>query len=354
MRRGGPRALLLLFATASSFACDDAAPPEHAFGAGARVSIHGVGATVPKALFAKWTEQYALVDPTTSLAYDAQGSGAGVRGVKDRTSDFGVSDASLSDADAKSYGDVLHVPLAVEAIAIVYAVQGAPAARLQASEDLVADLFLGRVAFWDDAAIAAANPGIKLPHTPVRVVYRGDESGSSFVLSEWLSKTTKKWGIAASRSLSLPSGFAAQKDDGMLERLRTSDGSLGYVSAVTAFSQHLASFAVRNPAGRMVGPSLEGMRAAAANVALGDDLRAHATAAPGDLAYPLCSFTFGLVRADGPDPARRRALARFLWWATHDGQRFAPPLGFGALPGELVVRDEAMLRAMRAGGEPAL
>ena len=318
------------------------------------MTVHGTGATVPRALFAKWAEQYALVDPTTSLAYDAEGSGAGVRGVKDKTTDFGVSDAPLSDADAQNYGDVLHLPLAVEAIAIVYALQGAPAARLQATEDLVADLFMGRVSYWDDPAVLAANPGVKLPHTVVRVVYRSDESGSSYVLSEWLSKTTKKWSNAPSRSLTLPGGIAVPKDDGMLARLRANDGSIGYVSAVTALGQHLPSFAVRNPSGRMVAPSLEGMRAAAATVALGGDLRAHATAAPGELAYPLCSFTFGLVRADGPNPERRRALARFLWWATHDGQRFAPPLGFGALPGELVVRDEDVLQSVRAAGDPAL
>jgi phosphate transport system substrate-binding protein len=346
------RAVVLLVAATAS-GCDDA-PAERSFGAGASVTIQGVGATTPKALFSKWAEQYALVDPTTPVAYDPQGSGGGVRGVKGRTADFGVSDAPLSDADARSYADVLHVPLAVEAIAIVYALQGAPAARLRATEDLMADMFNGVVGFWDDPAIAAVNPGVRLPHTPVRVVYRGDESGSSYVLSEWLSKTTSKWSIPATRSLSLSSGTPVQRDDGMLARLRGNDGSLGYVSAVTAFAQRLPAFAVRNPAGRMVGPSLEGMRAAAATVALGGDLRAHATAAPGELAYPLCSFTFGMVHADGPDPARRRALARFLWWATHDGQRFAPPLGFGALPGELVVRDEGVLRSLRADGEPAL
>jgi phosphate transport system substrate-binding protein len=316
--------------------------------------LHAAGATVPRALLAKWFEQYSLVDPTTTLTYEAAGSGAGVRGVKDRSKDFGVSDAPLSSADAASYSDVRHLPLAVEAIALVYAVQGAPA-RLQATEDVVADLLLGRIAWWDDAAILGLNPGVKLPHTRVHVVYRGDESGSSYVLSDWLSRTSKKWGISPTRSLTLPDpSITAQRDDGMLARLRATDGSVGYVSAVTALAEHVSSFALRNGTGRFVGPSLEGMRAAAASAHLGDDLRADATAAPGELAYPLCSFTFGLVRADGPEPAQRRALVRFLWWAVHDGQKFAPPLGFGALPGELAVRDEEVLRGLRAAGDPAL
>jgi phosphate transport system substrate-binding protein len=347
------RLLALLLAVTAAGCADE--PSEGSYGAGTAVTVHGAGATVPKALFAKWEAQYRLVDPTTTLLYDAQGSGAGVHAVKERAGDFGVSDSPLSDSDAKNYSDVLHLPLAVEAIALVYALQGAPAGHLKVTEDLMADILKGSVTWWDDPALVALNAGAKLPHTSIKVVYRGDESGSSFVLTEWLSKTSKRWGGAApTRTLTLGTGVAAQKDDGMLARLRANDGSVGYVSAVTAFAEHLPTFAIRNPAGRFVSPTLDGMRAAAATAQLGFDLRGHATAAPGDLAYPLCSFTFGMVRVDGPEPARRRALARFLWWATHDGQKFAPPLGFGALPGELVARDEDALRQLRAGGDPAL
>jgi phosphate transport system substrate-binding protein len=253
-----------------------------------------------------------------------------------------------------AHRDVWHLPVAVEAIAVVYALAGLGPARLQVTEDVLADMLSGRVAFWDDPALATLNAGMKLPHVPVRPVYRGDQSGSSYLLSEWLGKTSKRWGQPASRSLTLPSGVAAQKDDGMLARLRGSDGSLGYLSAVTALSEHVQSLAVRNGAGHFVVPSLEGMRAAASAADLGPDLRAHAVAAPGDLAYPICSFTFVLLRADGPNADGRRALARFFWWATHDGQSFAPPLGFGALPGELLLRDEGVLHALLAAGQPAL
>jgi len=321
----------------------------------ATVSLHAVGATVPKALVAKWIEQYSLVDPSTKLVYDAEGSGAGVRAAKNDSADFATSDFPLSDAEVSATGGaVSHLPVAVEAIAIVYTLQSGPAGPLRVTEDLLSDLLTGSVLWWDDPAVVAVNPGAKLPHTAVHVVYRGDESGSSFVLSEWLSKTSKRWEKPATRSLTLPVGVAAQRDDGMVARLRANDGSIGYVSAVAAAADHLSTLAVRNGAGRFVSPTLEGMRAAATTAQLGADLRARATAAPGELAYPLCSFAFVLVQRDGADRARRRATARFLWWAIHDGQKFAPPLGFGALPGELMVRDEDVLRSLRAGAEAAL
>lgn len=350
----GVAVALVLGAATSS--CDDGADTRSYNQAKSQVIVSGVGATTSRALFAKWADQYALVDPSTSVRYDAAGSGAGVRAALDGTSDFGVSDDALSDDDAAEHRDVLHLPVAVEAIAIVYSLAGLPrATHLQMSEDVLADALLGRISWWDDAAIASLNVGIKLPHTMIRPAYRADQSGSSQLLSDWLKKTTHNWSIAPTRSLTLPGGAAAvQKDDGMVARLRGSDGALGYLSAARAYSEQLPTLAVRNAAGHFVQPSLEGMREAAAAANLGADLRAQAVAAPGDLAYPICSFTFLLVRADGPVQASRHALARFLWWATHDGQSFGPSLGFGALPGELLVRDEGVIRALRAAGQPAL
>jgi phosphate transport system substrate-binding protein len=349
-------------ACALALSCDDSRAEREWTAVRETVSLRGVGATVPKALFAKWQEQYAMVEPTTRLAYDAQGSGAGVRVAEEGSADFGVSDTPLSDEDAARFTSVRHLPLAVEAIAIVYSLQGVTAGHLQITEDVLADMLTGGIAWWDDGAIAALNPGIKLPHVPVHVVFRDDESGTSFLLSEWLSKTSKRWSLPVSRSLKLApalaihgrTGLSAQKDDGMVSGVRAYEGGLGYLSAVTALDQHLPTLAVRNAAGRFVIPSLDGMRSAAASAQLGGNLRAHAIAGPGDLAYPICSFTFVLVPEDGPDGPRRRALARFLWWAAHEGQRFAPQLGFGALPGELAVRDEEVLRSLMAQGQPAL
>jgi len=345
---------LLLVASAS---CDDGSDKSGYDVARPAVVLHGVGASVAKPLFAKWAEQYALVDPSTTVVYDAAGSGAGVKATLESTADFGVSDSPLSDADSAAHRDVVHLPAAVEAIALVYSVTGlalTSPARLQATPDVVADMLAGRILWWDDRLLAADNPGVKLPHTAIRVAYRGDQSGSSFLLTEWLSKTSRKWPDPPTRSLTLPNGIAVQKEDGMLQRLAGSDGTLAYVSAVTAMARQLPTLAVRNAAGRFVTPTLEGMRAAAATADLGGDLRAHAVAAPGDLAYPICSFTFVMLHADGSNAPARRALARFFWWATHDGQAFAPPLGFGALPGELQVRDEGVLRSLRAAGDPAL
>jgi phosphate transport system substrate-binding protein len=345
----------LLTALLACAACDSSSDSRAYDVARPAVALHGTGATVSRALFTRWSEQYARVDPSTTVTYDAAGSGAGVKAALEGTADFGVSDSPLSDADTTAHREVVHLPVAVEAIAIVYSLAAAGPARLQVNEDVLADMLIGRVAWWDDPALAVLNPGVKLPRVAVRPVYRGDQSGSSFLLSDWLSKTSKRWTLPATRALTLPgAATAAQKDDGMLARLRGNDGAVGYLSAVTAMSEHITSFAVRNPAGHFVLPSLEGMRAAASAADLGGDLRAHAVAAPGDLAYPICSFTFVLLRSTGDGVAQRQALARFLWWATHDGQSFAPPLGFGALPGELEVRDEGVLHALRAGDEVAL
>lgn len=342
-------------ALAAASACNDATDRSAYDVPRPPIALHGIGASVSKALFARWAEQYALVDPSTTLVYEAAGSGAGVKAALESTADFGVSDSPLSDADVAAHGDVLHLPVAVEAIALVYTLAGMTPTRLQVTEDLFADMLSGRVGWWDNPAVAALNAGAKLPHVPVRPAYRADQSGSSYLLSEWLGKTSRNWHDPPTRSLTLHVGTAVQKEDGMLARLSGTDGSVGYVSAVTAYAQHLQTLAVRNAAGRFVTPSLEGLRAAASTAYLGGDLRADAVGAPGDLAYPICSFTFVLLNSrGGGNVAARRALAHFFWWATHDGQAFAPPLGFAALPGELQVRGEGVLHALRAGDAPAL
>jgi phosphate transport system substrate-binding protein len=324
---------------------------------GVHVTLQGSGATVPKALFASWQREYARVDPDVGIDYSAVGSGAGVRAIKAQQTSFGISDVPLSDSDAATYPDIVHVPLAVEAIAVVYKLGGV-SSGLQVTEDVVADMLVGSVRWWDDPKLVSLNPQAKLPHVGVHPVFRGDESGSSFLLTQWLSRASHRWTLGnATRSLTLPVGTPAQKDEGMIAQLLAQDGTVGYLSAVTAADHQLAVFALRNQAGRFVTPSLEGMRAAASVAQLaqsGDPLRADATNCPGDLAYPVCSFTFALVQRTGADGATRRALARFLWWATHDGQKFAPPLGFGALPGEFDVRVEGALKTLRVGNEPAL
>ena len=355
-RRRRLHATAVVAALLASVACNDSTDRNSYDVPRAPIALHGVGATASKALFARWAEQYALVDPSTTLVYEAAGSGAGVKAALEDTADFGVSDSPLSDADAAAHGDVMHLPVAVEGIALVYTLAGLPPTRLQATEDLAADMLSGRVAWWDDPAILALNAGVKLPHVAIRPVYRADQSGSSYLVSQWLAKTSRKWHDPATRSLTLPTGTGAQKEDGVLARLSGTDGSLGYVSAVAALAAHLPTFAVRNAAGRFATPSLEGLRAAAATANLGGDLRADAVAAPGDLAYPICSFTFVLLRATSKgNEVARRAVGHFFWWATHDGQAFAPPLGFAALPGELQVRGEGVLHALRgADGEPLL
>src|ERR1035441_7911824 len=206
---------LLLVASAS---CDDGSDKSGYDVARPAVVLHGVGATVAKPLFAKWAEQYALVDPSTTVVYDAAGSGAGVKAAigSGSTADFGVSDSPLSDTDSAEHRDVVHLPAAVEAIALVYSLAGLGPTRLQATPDVVADMLAGGILWWEDRLVAADNPGVKLPHVAVRPAYRGDQSGSSYLLSEWLSKTSKKWHDPPTRSLVLPAGLAGMQEDGIV------------------------------------------------------------------------------------------------------------------------------------------
>ena len=54
------------------------------------------------------------------------------------------------------------------------------------------------------------------------------------------------------------------------------------------------------------------------------------------------------------DPVKGKAIAQFIWWAIHDGQKFGPPLHYATLPAEVVKMEEATLKGLTAKGQPLL
>jgi phosphate transport system substrate-binding protein len=340
--------------------CQDA-PPSPALDRATPVKLQGRGASFPKPLYATWTTEYRNVDPATQIDYDPAGSGAGAKAILSHGVDFGASDVPLSnDQMAQADRALLHVPMTLGAVAITYNGNGLPS-HLHLTPEALAGMLLGDVKKWNDPVIAMVNPDVKLPDTPVSVAFRSDSSGTSYVLGDYLSKVSKRWRDvvgAPSTTLVLPKTIAAlpaEKNDGVAKRVSETQGAIGYVDFAHAREQKLSVADLRNQVGRFVAPSLEAIAASGAACELGDDLRASLTDAPGEASYPIASFTYIIVYEQASDPLAGLRLARFLWWATHDGQKFGPSLGYATLPSEVVVRVETRLHRMAtAKGQPLL
>ena len=156
------------------------------------------------------------------------------------------------------------------------------------------------------------------------------------------------------KSLKWPVGLGGKGNEGVTGLIKQAPGAVGYIELAYANQNHLPVAALKNREGQFVVPSLASVTAAAAGVSVPEDYRVSITDAPGPDSYPIAAFTYLLVYRDVADPLRGAALARFLWWAAHDGQRLAPALDYAPLPAALVTRVEATVRSLTAQGKPAL
>ena len=323
---------------------------------GKSVSLEGAGATFPYPLYSKWVFEYGRIHPNIRINYQSIGSGGGIRQITEGTVDFGGSDAFMKDeALAQLKGKLLHIPTTLGAVVITYNLSDVTA-NLKLSPEVIAGVFLGEILRWNDPKIIALNPGLTLPDAPIGVVHRSDGSGTTAVFTDYLTKASPGWAekVGSGTSVSWPIGLGAKGNEGVTGQVKSTPGSVGYVELVYAKQNGLPYASVRNRSGSFVEPALEGISAAAASVAVPADFRVSITDAPGEKAYPISAFTWILLYQDQKDAAKGTALAEFLWWAIHDGQKLGGALGYAPLPAEVVTKVGAALQTVTAGGKPAL
>jgi len=324
---------------------------------GAQMLVNGAGATFPYPIYSKWFDEYTKIDPEARFNYQSIGSGAGIKQISARTVDFGATDGPMTDEQlSKAPGALLHIPTVLGAVVATYNLPGAPTVNF--GGDVLADIFLGKITKWNDARIASANPGVSLPNQPIIVVHRSDGSGTTYIWVDYLSKVSAEWQQKVGRNTSVnwPVGLGGKGNEGVAGQIKQTPGALGYVELAYAVKNKLPVAAVKNAAGKFVTPTIASTTAAAAGSAkdMPADFRVSLTNAPGEGAYPVASFTWLLVYKDQPDQVKGRALAKFLWWATHEGQRYTDELLYAPLPPQVVTKIEATLKTMTFNGQPLL
>ena len=306
--------------------------------ASGRVALTGAGATFPQPLYSKWFSDYAR-QTGVRINYQSIGSGGGIRQLSEGTVDFGATDSPMTDdeiAKAKG-GPVLHIPTVLGAVVVTYNLPDVTQS-LRLTGPVLADIFLGRIKKWNDPRIAQLNQGVSLPNTDILVVRRSDESGTTYIFTDYLSAVSPAWaqGPGKGKGVNWPVGLGAKGNEGVAGQVKQLPGSVGYVELAYAKQNRLAYAAIRNADGAFVVPSIESVTAAAAGAIarLGpsSDYRISVVNAPGAGAYPISSFTWLLVYQRQPDPTKGRQLVDFLRWALSEGQRTAPTLDYAPLP----------------------
>jgi phosphate transport system substrate-binding protein len=347
-------ALLCLTAVAG---CDRGDGTGEAGGSGDKiVSLNGAGATFPYPLYSKWMSEYNKLHPNIRINYQSIGSGGGIRQIIAGTVDFGATDAAMEASEEKQAPrKLVHIPTTLGAVAVTYNLPDVKS-EVRLTPDTIAGIFLGDITKWNDPKIAEANPGVALPDRLVKVVYRSDGSGTTAVFTDYLAAISGAWKgkVGAGKSVKWPTGLGAKGNEGVTGQVKVTPGGVGYVELAYALQNKMPVAAVQNQAGQFVTPQIDAITAAAKGAEMPDTLHRSIVNAPGEGAYPIAAYTYILVYEELKDPQKGQALAEFLWWAVHDGQKYAEELHYAPLPATVVAKVEKRLKELKVGGKPAL
>jgi phosphate transport system substrate-binding protein len=303
--------------------------------------LTGAGATFPFPIYSKWFSDYAS-KTNVKINYQSIGSGGGIRQLSEQTVDFGATDAPMSDAElAKAKGGpVLHIPTVLGAVVVTYNVPEL-ARPLRLDGATLADVFLGTITKWNDARIAALNPGAKLPSSDILVVHRSDGSGTSYVFTDYLASVSPAWAAkpGKGKEVQWPVGLGGKGNEGVAGTVKQTPGSIGYVELAYAKQNKLAFADIRNAKGQFVTPTIAAVTAAAAGAAAAlpanTDYRVSIVNSAGANAYPISSFTWLIVYRNQPDAVKGKKLLDFVRWALTSGEKSAAALDYAPLPASM-------------------
>ena len=323
------------------------------------VNLNGAGATFPAPLYTKWFDAYNKLTGV-KVNYQPIGSGGGVSQITEGTVDFGATDGIMSDAEVtkaeSKSGPIMHIPMASGSVAVIYNLAGIGSGQLKLSGNVLAGIYLKKIAKWNDPAVAALNPDLKLPDAPIAVVFRSDGSGTTYIFTNYLSKVSQdfKSSIGNAKAVKWPGDIGGQGNAGVAGQVQQIPNSIGYVELAYAEQNKLAWAKLKNAAGNFIEPSLDATTKAAVGVTLPDDMKVMLTDSANPDAYPIVGFTWILVYTNQKDKDKGEALARMLWWAIHDGQQYTQPLSYGSLAGEAVTKAENSILSMKYQGQPLI
>jgi phosphate transport system substrate-binding protein len=324
---------------------------------GASGTISGAGSTFAAPVY----EQWASAQPGLTVNYQAVGSGAGITALETKTVDFGASDPPLKPADeeaiAKNGSPAVQIPMFLGAITVSYNLPGV-ASGLKMDGTLISDIYLGKVKTWNDAAIAALNPGVKLPSTAITVIHRSDSSGTTAGFTGYLTKVDPEWAskVGEGKTVQWPTGTGAKGNAGVAGAVSQTAGAVGYVEQAYALQHNFTVASVKNKAGSFIAPSLESTSAAAEGLEVPANLGIKISNPSGAKAYPITSQTFIVVNKDlckagipGGESAAK-GVAKFINYGLGQGQAILSKADYAALPAEILSRSKTAASSLQCNG----
>ena len=299
------------------------------------LDITGAGATFPYPIYAKWAEAYKAKSGV-GMNYQSIGSGGGIKQIQNKTVDFGASDMPLKPEELEKDG-LLQFPTVIGGDVPVVNLVGVKPGELKLTGPLLADIYLGKIAKWNDPAIAKINQGVKLPDSEITVVHRSDGSGTTFIWVNYLSKVSPEWKqkVGEGTAVAWPTGVGGKGNEGVASYVQRVKGSIGYVEYAYALQNKMTYAQVQNRDGNFVSPASETFKAAAAGADWSKVPGYYLvlTDQPGKNAWPISGATFILMYKRQPKAETAKEVLKFFDWAySADGDKLADSLDYVPLP----------------------
>lgn len=315
--------------------------------------VTGAGASFPAPVYAKWAAAYNTA-AGVRINYQSVGSGAGIRQIKAKTVDFGASDMPLTDEELAKDG-LVQFPTVIGGVVPVVNIQGVKPGQLKLTGEVLGNIYLGKIAKWNDPAIVALNPGVALPDAAIAPVRRADGSGTTFVFTNYLSKVNAEWKqtVGEGAAVKWPAGAGGKGNEGVSAFVGRLPNSIGYVEYAYAKTNKLSHVAMKNVSGEFVQPDDSAFKASAAGADWNKSFYQVLTNQPGKTAWPMSSATFILMHK-APQKAEQSAAAlKFFDWAYNTGDKTAAELEYVPLPASVkdIVR-KSWAQVKDASGKP--
>lgn len=295
-------------------------------------NVTGAGASFPAPVYAQWADAYNKATGVR-INYQSIGSSAGINQIKNKTVDFGASDAPLTEEQLKEFG-LMQFPTVIGGVVPVVNIQGIKPGELKLTGAVIADIYLGKITRWNAPAIADLNTGVKLPDAPISVVRRSDGSGTSFAFTSFLTKVNPEWEqkVGAGTAVNWPIGAGGKGNEGVSAFVMQLPNSIGYVEYAYAKQNNMAYVLLQNASGQFVAPNEEAFKAAAAGIDWSKSFGQSLIYASGEKAWPISTATFILIYQQTDKPEQMRQVLRFFDWAYTHGDAAAQELDYVTFP----------------------
>ncbi|WP_181966257.1 phosphate ABC transporter substrate-binding protein PstS [Mannheimia granulomatis] len=306
-------------------------------------TITGAGASFPYPIYAKWASLYEK-ETGNKVNYQSIGSGGGQQQIIAQTVDFGASDDPMK-AELLQQHQLLQFPAIIGATVPVINVPGIKAGELKLSGELLAQIYLGNIAQWNDVAIQKLNPSLNLPDKKILVIHRSDGSGTTFGFTNYLSKVSSDWKtkVGEGKAVKWPVGQGGKGNEGIAAYVRQMKYSIGYVEYAYAKQNNLAWTALQNQAGKFVQPTKESFMAAASNAKWNEapGMGVVLTNEAGEQSWPMTAASFILLNKQSGKPENTQNVLKFFDWAFAKGQAAATELDYVPIPSDVVKNIQA-------------